>query len=127
MDTKHDFIMAITVSDVSLNDINYLDCFTVFKKHTKTSINKVYADKGFAGKLNRDLLAENKIDDGILRKESTTVKLKNLVIAPPLHFQTNRRYKKLFSRFIFNRGPIPNDLPTRLTHLVVRPLSCLWM
>ena len=38
-------------------------------------IKKVYADKGYAGKPNRDFLALNKIADGIMRKDSTTAKL----------------------------------------------------
>ena len=33
------------------------------------------ADKGYAGRPNRDFLAENKIADGIMRKDSTTAKL----------------------------------------------------
>jgi len=31
----------------------------------------VFADKGYAGKPNRDFLALNHIDDGIMRKDST--------------------------------------------------------
>ena len=50
----------------------------VFSKHTKTPIKKVYADKGYAGKPNRDFLAGNKIADGIMRKNSTTATLTQL-------------------------------------------------
>ena len=35
----------------------------------------MFADKGYAGKPNRDFLALNKIADGIMRKDSTTAKL----------------------------------------------------
>jgi len=35
---------------------------------------KVYADKGYAGKPNRGFLDFNKIADGIMRKDSTTAK-----------------------------------------------------
>ena len=43
-------------------------------------IKKVYADKGYAGEPNRDFLALNKIEDGIMRKDSTTAKLTELKI-----------------------------------------------
>ena len=78
VDTNHGFILATTLSPASVNDTNYLDYCTVFSKHTKTPIKKVYADKGYAGKPNRDFLAENKIADGIMRKDSTTAKLTDL-------------------------------------------------
>ena len=80
VDTNHGFILATTLSEASVNDTNYLDYCTVFSKHTKTPIKKVYADKGYAGKPNRDFLAGNKIADGIMRKDSTTAKLTNLEI-----------------------------------------------
>jgi len=80
VDTNHGFILATTLSEASVNDTNYLDCCTVFSKHTKTPIKKVYADKGYAGKPNRDFLAGNKIADGIMRKDSTTAKLTDLEI-----------------------------------------------
>ena len=35
----------------------------------------MFADKGYAGKPNRDFLSLNKIADGIMRKDSTTAKL----------------------------------------------------
>ena len=74
VDTNHGFILTTTLSEASVNDTNYLDYCTVFSKHTKTPIKKVYADKGYAGMPNRDFLAENKIADGIMRKDSTTAK-----------------------------------------------------
>ena len=42
---------------------------------TRQPIEKVYADKGYAGKPNREFLAMNEIGDGIMRKDSTTAKL----------------------------------------------------
>ena len=78
MDTNHGFILATTLSEVSVNDTNYLDYCTVFSKHTKTPIKKVYADKGYAGRPNRDFLANNRIADGIMRKDSTTAKFTQL-------------------------------------------------
>ena len=75
VDTKHGFVLATTMTPASINDTNYLKYCTIFSRHTKQKINKVYADKGYAGKPNRDFLALNKIDDGIMRKDSTTAKL----------------------------------------------------
>jgi len=74
VDTNHGFVLATTVTPTSVNDTNYLLYCTVYSRHTKQSIEKVYADKGYAGKPNRDFLALNKIADGIMRKESTTAK-----------------------------------------------------
>ena len=39
------------------HDTNYLPYCTVFSRHTKQPIEKVYADKGYAGQPNRDFLA----------------------------------------------------------------------
>jgi len=75
VDTAHGFVLATTLTPASVNDTNYLSYCTVYSKHTKQPINKVYADKGYAGEPNRNFLALNKIDDGIMRKDSTTAKL----------------------------------------------------
>jgi len=75
VDTNHGFVLATTMTPASVNDTNYLPYCTVYSRHTKQSIEKAYADKGYAGKPNRDFLALNKIADGIMRKDSTTAKL----------------------------------------------------
>ena len=75
VDINHGFILATTISPASVNDTNYLPYCTAYSRHTKQPIEKVYADKGYAGKPNRDFLALNNIDDGIMRKDSTTAKL----------------------------------------------------
>jgi IS5 family transposase len=75
VDTNHGFVLATTMTPASVNDTNYLPYCTVYSRHTNQSIEKVYADKGYAGKPNRDFLALNNIDDGIMRKDSTTAKL----------------------------------------------------
>jgi IS5 family transposase len=75
VDINHGFVLATTMTPASVNDTNYLPYCTVYSRHTKQSIEKVFADKGYAGKPNRDFLALNNIDDGIMRKESTTAKL----------------------------------------------------
>ena len=75
MDTNNGFILATTMTPASVNDTNFLTYCTVFSRHTKQPIMKVYADKGYAGLPNRRFLAENSIADGIMRKNSTTAKL----------------------------------------------------
>jgi len=74
VDTNHGFVLATTMTPASVNDTKYLPYCTAFSRHTKQPIDKVYADKGYAGKPNRDFLAINNIADGIMRKDSTTAK-----------------------------------------------------
>ena len=75
IDTNHGFILATTMTPASVHDTNLLPYCTVYSRHTKQPIEKVYADKAYAGKPNRDFLALNNIADGIMRKDSTTAKL----------------------------------------------------
>jgi IS5 family transposase len=80
VDINHGFILATTITPASVNDTNYLSYCTVFSRHTKHKIKKVYADKGYAGHPNRNFLSTNKIADGIMRKDSTTAKLTEIEI-----------------------------------------------
>jgi IS5 family transposase len=75
VDVNHGFILATTLTPASVNDTNYLPYCTVYSRHTKQPIEKVFADKGYAGKPNRDFLALNNIEDGIMRKDTQTAKL----------------------------------------------------
>ena len=63
------------MTQASVHDTNYLPYCTLYSRHCKQPIEKVYADKGYAGKPNQDFLALNNIADGIMRKDSTTAKL----------------------------------------------------
>lgn len=72
VDVHHGFILATTLTPASVNDTNYLSYCTAYSRHTKQPIKNVYADKGYAGRPNRNFLASNKIADGIMRKDSTT-------------------------------------------------------
>jgi transposase, IS5 family len=80
VDTHHGFVLATKMTPASVNDTNYLPYCTAYSRHTKQQINKVFADKGYAGKPNRDFLALNHIDDGIMRKNTTTAKLTDFEI-----------------------------------------------
>lgn len=88
VDVNHGFILATTLTPASVNDTNYLPYCTAYSRHTKQSIKKVYADKGYAGKPNREFLALNKIADGIMRKDSTTAKL------TPYEIERNKKISK---------------------------------
>ena len=47
VDINHGFILATTMTPASVNDTSYLQYCTVFSRHTKQKIQKVYADKGY--------------------------------------------------------------------------------
>jgi len=80
VDTNHGFVLATKMTPASVNDTNYLSYCTVYSRHTKQSIEKVYADKGYAGAPNRQFLADNEIADGIMRKNTTTTRLTDFEI-----------------------------------------------
>ena len=75
VDINHGFILATTLTPASVNDSQYLPYCTTFSRHTKQPIKKVLADKGYFGKPNREFLSMNNIEDGIMRKDTTTAKL----------------------------------------------------
>lgn len=75
VDVNHGFILATTITSASASDSTYLPYCTAYSRHTNQSIDKVFADKGYAGRPNRDFLATNEIADGIMRKDTTTAKL----------------------------------------------------
>jgi IS5 family transposase len=81
IDTNHGFVLATTMTPASVHDTNLLPYCTVYSRHTKQPIKKIFADKAYAGKPNRDFLALNNIADGIMRKDSTTAKLTEYEIA----------------------------------------------
>ncbi|MBW1954358.1 MAG: transposase [Deltaproteobacteria bacterium] len=68
---------------------NYLPYCTVFSRHTKQPIEKVYADKAYFGEPNRSFLAGNKIQGGIMRKDTTTSKL------TPYEEERNKQISKI--------------------------------
>lgn len=63
------------MTPASNHDSPYLPYCTVYSLHTEQTLEKVYADKGYFGELNRDFLSLNDIQDGIMRKDTTTAKL----------------------------------------------------
>ena len=92
VDTNHGFILATTMSPASVHDTNYFQYCTVYSRHTKQKIEKAYADKGYFGEPNRAFLVENRIADGIMRKDTKTAKL--------TEFEIDRNKKISKTRYI---------------------------
>ena len=72
VDTKNGFVLATTMTPASVHDSKYLPYLTLASCHTKEPIEKVYADKGYYGEPNRVFLHLNGIEDGVMRKDTTT-------------------------------------------------------
>jgi len=68
VDTRYGFVLATEITPASFHDSPYLPLCVTSSCHTKNPIKKVYADKGYFGKDNRDFLHMNNIEDGIMRK-----------------------------------------------------------
>ena len=75
VDVNHGFILSTTLTSASVSDSIFLPYCTLYSRHTKQPLKKVYADKGYFGKPNREFLSMNNIADGIMRKNTTTAKL----------------------------------------------------
>jgi len=75
VDVKQGFVLATEMTAASHHDSPYLPLCVASSCHTKEPIKKVYADKGYFGKPNREFLALNKIEDGIMRKATTGTEL----------------------------------------------------
>jgi IS5 family transposase len=79
VDTKNGFILSTTLSPSSHNDSKYLPYAVIYSMHAG-KIKIAYADKGYAGAPNREFLALNNIQDGIMRKDNVNAKLTDFEI-----------------------------------------------
>lgn len=70
----------MTITPASEHDSKYLPYLTLASCHTEKPIKKIYADKGYYGEPNRVFLHLNAIEEGIMRKDTTTAKLKEFEI-----------------------------------------------
>lgn len=75
VDIDNGFILSTTMTPASHHDSRYLPYCTVYSHHTDDPIDKVFADKAYFGEPNREFLNLNNIQDGIMRKDTTTAKL----------------------------------------------------
>ena len=80
VDVENGFVLATTLTPASVHDTNYLPYLAIASCHTKEPIKKIYADKGYYGEPNRSFLHLNDIEDGIMRKDTTTAKLTEIEI-----------------------------------------------
>ena len=75
VDVKQGFLLAMEMTAASHHDSPYLPLCVAGSCHAKEPIKKVFADKGYFGKPNREFLALNKIEDGIMRKATIGTEL----------------------------------------------------
>jgi len=75
VDVQYGFVLATEITPASYHDSPYLPLCVAHSYHTKEPIKKVFADKGYFGKPNREFLSMNKIEDGIMRKATTGAEL----------------------------------------------------
>ena len=75
VDVKYGFVLSTEMTPASHHDSPYLPLCVAGSCHTKEPIKKVFADKGYFGKPNREFLALNSIEDGIMRKATTGTEL----------------------------------------------------
>jgi IS5 family transposase len=75
VDTRYGFVLATEITPASFHDSPYLPLCVAASCHTKSPIKKVFADKGYFGKNNRDFLHMNGIEDGIMRKATPGTEL----------------------------------------------------
>jgi IS5 family transposase len=75
VNVNNGFILATTMTPASVHETNCLPYCTLLSWHTKNPIKKVHAGKGYCGRPNREFLSLNVIEDGIMRKDTSTAKL----------------------------------------------------
>jgi IS5 family transposase len=75
VDTRYGFVLATEMTPASHHDSPCLPLCVAGSCHTDKPIKKVYADKGYFGKNNREFLHLNKIADGIMTKAVRGTKL----------------------------------------------------
>ena len=89
VDVHHGFLLATEMTPTSFHDSPYLPLCVAGSGHTADPIIKVYADKGYFGKKNREFLHLNEIGDGIMSKAVRGTEL------TPLEKDRNKAISKL--------------------------------
>jgi IS5 family transposase len=89
IDVKSGLVLSTCISKASEHDYNYFEYSVTTGIHGKDVPPKVYADKGYCGKSNRDFLHLNEIGDGIMRKDQVNATL------TPYEIQRNRMISKI--------------------------------
>ena len=109
VDVKDGFVLATNITKASEHESRYLPYMVLASCHTGNKISRVYGDKGYSGRPNREFLAANGIEDNIMRKNTTGAKLTEYEI------KRNRKISKV--RYIRFQ---PGGLPSRSDDLLSR-------
>jgi len=75
IDVESGLVLSTCMSKASEHDYTYFQYIVATGIHGTDVPPKVYADKGYCGKGNRDFLTLNEIDDGIMRKNQVNAML----------------------------------------------------
>ena len=123
VDTRYGFVLATEMTPASHHDSPYLPLCIAGSCHTKDPIQKVYADKGYFGKNNREFLNLNHIADGIMSKALRGTKL------TPVEKERNKDISKV--RYIveqyFGISHLHNDAyRARFTRLMKNAIDVLF-
>ena len=89
IDVTSGLVLSTMVSKASEHDTNYFQYAVTKAIHGNNLPPKVYADKGYSGKPNRDFLNINGISDGIMRKNQINASLTDAEI------QRNKKISKV--------------------------------
>jgi len=89
IDVNSGLVLSTTLSKASEHDTNYFQYAVTKAIHGKNLPPKVYADKGYCGRSNREFLNLNGISDGIMRKNQINASLTEEEI------QRNKRISKV--------------------------------
>ncbi|HOG91836.1 MAG TPA: IS5 family transposase [Smithella sp.] len=123
VDTNYGFVLATEMTPASHHDSPYLPLCVARSGHTKTPIKKVYADKGYFGKNNREFLHMNNIADGIMTKASRGTEL------TPFEKERNKAISKIRYKVeqYFGLSHLHNNaFRARFTRLIKNAIDALF-
>ncbi len=123
VDTNYGFVLATEITPASHHDSPYLPFCVAASCHTNEPIKKVYADKGYFGKNNREFLHMNNIADGIMTKATRGTEL------TPFEKERNKVISKI--RYIveqyFGLSHLHNNaFRARFTRLIKNAIDALF-
>ncbi len=75
MRVESGLVLSMVLSRASEHDMNYFQYVVIKSMHTRKKLPKVYADKGYNGRSNREFLHINDMVDWIMRKDERNAKL----------------------------------------------------
>ena len=96
---------------------------TLASCHTEEPIKKIYGDKGYYGEPNRSFLSLNDIEDGIMRKDTTTAKITEYEVERNKEISKKRYIVEQYFGLshLHDRGYV-----ARFTTIVKNTLDCMF-